>query len=31
VFVVPILLVVMSLAIVAVIYWGGFKEETRNG
>jgi hypothetical protein len=30
VYTVPIFLVVMSLALVALIYWGGFKEEARN-
>ena len=28
---VPILLVVMSAALVALIYWGGMVEEKRNG
>jgi len=30
VFVVPILLVVMTLVLVAFLYWGGFVEEARN-
>jgi len=30
VFTVPILLVVMSIALMALIYWGGFAEESRN-
>jgi hypothetical protein len=29
-FVIPVLLVVMSVAIMALIYWGGFVEERRN-
>lgn len=28
---IPILLVIMSLGLVALIYWGGFVEERRNG
>lgn len=28
---IPLLLVVMSLVLVALIYWGGFVEERRNG
>jgi len=31
VFLIPILLVVLSAALVALIYWGGFVEEARNG
>ena len=27
---IPILLVVMSLALMGLIYWGGFVEERRN-
>jgi len=27
---IPILLVIMSLGLVALIYWGGFVEERRN-
>ncbi len=27
---IPILLAVMSIALVALIYWGGFVEERRN-
>jgi hypothetical protein len=30
-FLIPILLVVMSLVLVALLYWGGFVEEKRNG
>jgi hypothetical protein len=30
-YVVPVSLVVMSIALVAIIYWGGFIEERRNG
>lgn len=30
-YLIPILLVVMSLALTALIYWGGFVEERRNG
>jgi hypothetical protein len=29
-YLIPILLVLMSLAIVGLIYWGGFIEERRN-
>jgi hypothetical protein len=29
-FVIPVLLVIMSVAIMALIYWGGFVEERRN-
>jgi hypothetical protein len=28
---IPLFLVVLSLALVGVIYWGGFVEERRNG
>jgi hypothetical protein len=28
---IPLLLVLMSVALVALIYWGGFVEERRNG
>ena len=28
---IPILLVVMSIGLMALIYWGGFVEERRNG
>jgi hypothetical protein len=30
-YLIPILLVIMSLGLVALIYWGGFVEERRNG
>jgi hypothetical protein len=30
-YLIPLLLVLMSLAIVGLIYWGGFAEERRNG
>jgi hypothetical protein len=30
-YVVPVSLVLMSVALVAIIYWGGFQEERRNG
>jgi hypothetical protein len=30
VFTVPILLVILSLALLGLIYWGGFVEERRN-
>ena len=30
-YLIPILLVIMSVALVALIYWGGFVEERRNG
>lgn len=30
-YLIPVLLVIMSLAIVGLIYWGGFIEERRNG
>ncbi len=30
-YLVPVSLVVMSVALVAIIYWGGFIEERRNG
>lgn len=30
-YLIPILLVVMSLALTALLYWGGFAEERRNG
>jgi hypothetical protein len=30
-YLIPVLLVVMSLGIMALIYWGGFVEERRNG
>jgi hypothetical protein len=29
-YLIPLLLVVMSLALVAALYWGGFVEERRN-
>jgi hypothetical protein len=29
-YLIPILLVIMSVALVALIYWGGFVEERRN-
>jgi hypothetical protein len=28
---IPLLLVLFSVALVALIYWGGFVEERRNG
>ena len=28
---IPLFLVVLSLALVGLIYWGGFVEERRNG
>ena len=28
---IPILLVILSLALTALLYWGGFVEERRNG
>jgi hypothetical protein len=30
VYTVPILIIAMCVAIVALIYWGGFREEARN-
>ena len=30
-YLVPLLLVAMCLALLALIYWGGFVEERRNG
>jgi hypothetical protein len=30
-YLIPLLLVVMSLGLTALIYWGGFIEERRNG
>jgi hypothetical protein len=30
-YLVPVSLVVMSVALAALIYWGGFVEERRNG
>jgi hypothetical protein len=30
-YLIPILLVVMSLGLVGLLYWGGFVEERRNG
>jgi hypothetical protein len=30
-YLIPLLLVLMSLAIVGLLYWGGFVEERRNG
>jgi len=29
-YVIPVLLVIMSLALMGLIYWGGFVEERRN-
>jgi hypothetical protein len=29
-YLIPILLVIMSLALTALLYWGGFVEERRN-
>jgi hypothetical protein len=29
-YIIPVLLVVMSLALLAIIYWGSFIEERRN-
>ena len=28
---IPILLIIMSLGLIALIYWGSFVEEKRNG
>lgn len=30
-YLIPILLVIMSLALTGLLYWGGFVEERRNG
>jgi len=29
--VIPVLLIILSVALVGVLYWGGFIEERRNG
>ena len=29
-YLIPVLLIVMTLALIALIYWGGFVEERRN-